>query len=112
MSLPKRTTVIRRLAAWSTLRIGHDTHPSAYCLKFSVRNYCRPRAYNHPLPPRADASKCLCQSCAAHHVPKFDAIPKRPTDLVVFSVDARGLGAKLPRLLALLVDIEPDILGV
>ena len=45
-------------------------------------------------------------------IPKFDAQPTGLNSLHVFTVNAGRLATKVPMLLALLVDIEPDIIGV
>ena len=110
--MPKGTTVTRRLAACSIVDIGGLVHTNAYSFTVSARKYCRPWVHDHPLPPRGEAWRHLRESCAAYHILKFDAVATRLTNLVIFSINAGGLDAKRPRLLALLVDIEPDIVGV
>ena len=45
-------------------------------------------------------------------MPKLHTTPTLLTEVMVFSVDAGGLGTKLPRLLANVVVIEPDVVGV
>ena len=45
-------------------------------------------------------------------MPKFDAVPTGLPNLIVFSINAGRVGTKLPHLLALLVDIAPNLVGV
>ena len=66
------------------------------------------------LNPLADPApyQHLRRSFSGDVIPKFDAQPTGLTSLVVSTVNAGGVATKLPMLLALLLDIEPDIVGV
>ena len=79
---------------------------SAYSLSVAARAPCTPSIA--ALHPRSDHRRY--EHFRAEHdgsyIPKFNALPTGITQLLVFSINARGLDSKIGQQLALLVDFE------
>ena len=111
-ALPKGSTVTRVMAECGQLVQERRPWGPAVSPTLAARHLRAP-AIEHLNPPADPAPyQPLQRLFSGDVIPKFDAQPTGLSSLLVFTVNAGGLATKLPMLLALLVDIEPDIVGV
>ena len=111
-ALPKGSTVTRVMAECGQLVQQVRLWGPAVSLALAARHLCAP-AIAHLNPPADPAPyQPLQRLFSGDVIPKFDAQPTGLSSLLVFTVNAGGLATKLPMLLALLEDIELDIVGV
>ena len=108
-ALPKGSTVTRRMARCSNIRVSGLSGASAFSLSTAACHLCSPGVCDLQPPGDDNLYRQLRARHDGSYIPKFDALPTGITRLLVFTINAGGLASKMRMLLALLVDFEPDV---
>ena len=108
-ALPKGSTVTRRMARCSNIRVSGLSGASAFSLSTAACHLCSPGVCDLQPPGDDNLYRQLRARHDGSYIPKFDALPTGIARLLVFTINAGGLASKMRMLLALLVDFEPDV---